>query len=370
MNSAKILILLILSSCFLITGIRAQNDTVKTYSYNSNPLDCSALEVFSSILEEKNFIFTSELHYHPYSLKVRKKFILFLASKEMLDKIGLEADYAYGYEVKHFFKTGDTLRFKKLFSLHPEMTAYTESADFYKYYSHLKHLTDSLNLHLDFYGIDLVLFNRYKGSIFSVNNILKNCQNSIIQNAIKFGNGLIDKKIGRSRAAKWLDIVKFAIESQKTALEQCVLPTELKDLSNILFNIDQSIKYQNESGLVREEQIAVNFMKYFKPTDYVYAQFGYPHIFRNSIIKYDNGQTFIDNLNEVDFYKNKSIIIQFMPWGGTELYFPLFSDDEMNTIRPMINHKKLPQLVDFRKMKSIKKCFDFAIIVPGGWLLK
>jgi len=114
----------------------------------------------------------------------------------------------------------------------------------------------------------------------------------------------------------------------------------------------------------REHFIAYNFMKYCKPYEYVYAQYGFPHVFRNSKIKYRSGEeTFIDFINRENHYKDKSLIIQFMPWQGIRLYFPLLDEMEIKRIRPIIENQSFPQLVDFREMESVKGCFDFAIIV-------
>lgn len=361
------LTLFFLFSLFFGGTLYAQDSIlpIKCYHFNSALSYQSISEALKSVKPQRNFVFTSELHYNRYSLEIRKKFILYLASTKKLDKIALEADYAYGYEINHFFQTGDTVRFQNLYKLHPEMNVSIKTANFYKYYVRLKDIADSLHLNLIFYGIDVSLYGGYKGSIFSINNILTKCETFIFKDLIMAGCELIDKKKLRDvLVRKWLKNVNEKVTTYTSTTSKGLPDETFIELNNILFNMRQSLE-RKKSGLSREKCIAQNFMKYCSPDDYVYAQFGYGHVFRNSKSKYPSfgDKTFIDNLNDEDSYKNKSLIIQFMPWRGTELYFPLLSQEEIILISPIIENLPFPQLVDFRQLKSVKGCFDFAIIV-------
>lgn len=130
----------------------SQDSKITSYPYSNDPLVWQDLKILDNAISSHNLIFTSEIHGHQGTLDIRKKFILYLSKMNKLDIVGLEADYAYGYEINRFITSRDTTILGDLYKYHPEYTGY-KHIDFVDHYLFLKHLNDSLNLDLKFRSV-------------------------------------------------------------------------------------------------------------------------------------------------------------------------------------------------------------------------
>ena len=355
--------------CIPFLTLKAQDETITSSYLGTAAYNTAGLKVLDDLISERNFIFTSELHYHPYSLETQKKFIAYLSAGNRLDVFALEGDYAMGYEINHFFRTGDTLRLKTLFDLHPEMMVRTETADFYKHYIALKALRDSMNTDFEVKGIDICYGGGFKGSVFTILQILEMSLDSTLVEITEEGKSMLRKKKLREKEVRnWVMVLKQKLDAEELRFLQSIGEHDHAELGNILFNMEQSLEVKKNNMRGREHEISRNFKKYCQPSERVFAQFGYPHVFKNLENRYGiKGDTFISLVNQNDAYANRSVVVQFMPWEGTKTYFPLLTDWEKEQITPFVSEGPFPQLVDFRNMKSINGAFDFSIIVIGSY---
>lgn len=355
--------------CIPFSTLKAQDETITNSYLGTAAYNTDGLKILDDLITERNFIFTSELHYHPYSVETQKKFIAYLSSGNRLDVFALEGDYAMGYEINHFFRTGDTLRLKTLFDLHPEMMVRTEAADFYKHYISLKALRDSMNTDFEVKGIDVCYVGGFKGSVFTVLQILEMSLDSTLVAIKQEGKSMLQKKrLQDNKVEDWTNLLKEKLNETDQTFSQSNGDENRVELFNIIFNIEQSLRVRQGKMAEREMEISRNFKRYCKPDERVFVQFGFSHVFANLEKRYGiNENTFISFLNEDSTYADRSIIIQFMPWKGTKMYFPLLTNMEKEQIAHIVLEKPFPQLVDFRKMNSIAGTFDFSIIVDGAY---
>lgn len=352
-----------------LSALIAQEEIVHNYYLGSDAYDTDGLAVLDDLLAERNFVFTSELHYHHYSLDVQKKFIAYLSQGNGLDVLGIEGDYATGYEINHFFKTGDTTRLKDMFDLHPEMMVSTETADFYKHYIALKAYRDSTRADFKAVGLDVCYGGGFKGSIFSIVQILNMADEPNLAEVLEEGRAMLsNKKLRDKQVRKWTNTLKTELDGAKPEPAQSIGEKDYAELTNIILNVEQSLEVRKHNMKDRERKISENFKNFCQPQERVFAQFGYAHVFANLEKRYGiNGDTFISFLNQDDAYADRSTVVQFMPWDGTRAYFPLLKDNEKEQITPIVLEKPFPQLIDFRNMESVEGSFDFAIIVEGGY---
>ncbi|NEN25867.1 hypothetical protein G3O08_20460 [Cryomorpha ignava] len=368
-NNRTELVIVLMFFFTSFSTLEAQDEIVSSFYLGTNTYNTDGLKILDDLIAEQNFVFTSELHYHPYSLESQKKFIAYLSAGNQLDILGLEGDYALGYEINHFLETGDTLRLKTLFDLHPEMMVRTETADFYKHYIAVKAMRDSMQTDFGVKGLDVCYGGGFKGSIFTIIQILEMSSDSTLFKTVEEGKLMLQKKrLGDNRVRNWVKVLKIKLNDAEPTFLQSIGDYNLAELSNILFNIEQSLEVKKGKMKERELEISHNFKRYCYPDERVFVQFGYSHVFANLENRYGiNENTFIGFLNQDSTYANRSIVIQFMPWEGTKAYFPLLTDTEKEQIAPVVLKRPFPQLVDFRYMQSIERAFDFSIIVSGSY---
>jgi hypothetical protein len=367
MKIEKLIVALLAFYC--IFPAQCQVASITSYPFSNDPLAWQDLKVLDGSLSKQNLIFSSEIHGRKGTLDIRKKFILYLSEVDKLDIVGLEADYAYGYEINRYFETGDIGILKDLYKYHPEYTLY-KRIDFYTHYSVLKQLNDSLTLNLKYVGLDVVRRGYQKGTIHSLSSLLltANLDNTYDQ-IIEEATHLCEKrKLKFKNIQPWLNRLISIVAENEESLKANLSNEQQTALINIMHNLQQSIDIYVDRIYRREIGIFRNYKRYIEPNQYAYAQYGKQHTFLRRWKEWGNPSgSFLDQLEGDSLYQNKLLVIQFLVVSDKKdrsgLHYQPLTKTEFEEIKPILENNEFPQLVDFRKMESVKDCFDFAIIV-------
>lgn len=333
---------------------------IEVHPINLQPKERNDLGFLDTLILDRNFFFSSEAHGNSQSFKFSRKLITYLASKERLQWIAIETDYAHGYALNQFLETGNKKGLENFIASQPDFTGY-KNVDYFAHYQYLKDLRDSLSLGFRFVGID-VCKEGFKGSTSSILKLLSNYEE--FQPIVSSGEKLLEnREISYRKMQNWVDEVNSQNIQIRKAFESDNMRFEFEQLENIIFNVEQSINLRSKGSVNRELQIADNFQRYFQNEDRVYCQFGYGHVLTNRWPKLgDSGKSFVDWLEMTEDYKNRSVIFAFSPNVDDALEFSLFRDDLCPAYKSLILKSEFPVLVDFRNDSVFKDQFQFVLI--------
>ena len=347
--------------CILVHGQECTGQ-IKIHSINLTGYGSKDLNFLEPLIEKRNFFFVSEAHGNPYSYLAAKKIISYMATQNKLKWVAIEADYAHGCALNDYFRTGNLQGLKDFIKFQPDYLKY-ENIDYLTYYEHLRQSYDSLGFTFKFIGID-VCKEGFKGSVYSILNCLNLLEYRQFKDQISDGKKLLKKKkIRYKQIHKWVLEIQSKLLLIENSVESDGLRAEYNNLVNTIYNLNQSIQIRSTNQVNRELQIANNFKRYIDPNDYVYCQFGYGHVLTNRWSKLgDKGKSFVDWLQTTESYNNRSVIFAFSPHLKDSPEFPLFRGSLCKPFKEKILQYEFPVIVDFRKVESFNKEFQFVFI--------
>ena len=361
----KFLFLLFLFASSILDAQKIEEIQIYPFDLN-NVYPKHSLEILNQVLTERNFLFFSEAHGNPFTLRIAETLIFAMAAQHNLDWIAIEADYAYGYAVNKYLETGDMTVLERLDRHQKDRTSYKE-LDYRKHYQRLKSWRDSLNFDFRVVGLD-VCKDGYELSIFYLTNELNSLQNSDEFISItSVGQKLLDGTISHRAAKKFITSIETEIKLIKDSFLETQRRSDLQVFMNTLRNAQQSIEIRSLRNVNRENIIAENFKKFIKPSDRVYCQFGYGHVLTERWPDHgSNGFSFVDWLEQSVEYSDRSAIVAFSATENASQSFDLFRDNLSSDMKREIQQSVFPVLIDFRGVSAINKQFQFAIILNSS----
>lgn len=346
-----------------IAEIHAQDtdNQVIIYPFILDPERFEDLNFFKPILEQKNFFFLSEAHFHPKASEISSKFIRFFANSSRQVYVVFEGDFAHGCALNEYFQTGNYEFLMDFYEYQPDYI--TSDSSLFAQYKLLKDWSDSNKLNFEFVGID-VCKEGFEGSTYWLLKLMKELTNASYVDVIALGDKMLTSKIGYRDMSRWLNKIEKSQLQNDSPFGQDSYFKDSREFENIIHNVRQSLKIKSLRAVNREAQIADNFKRYIKPSDQVFSYFGYGHVLTNRWPDYgERGRSFVDWLEADSAYRDKSVIIGFSPSVNGSSEFSLFGKLLSESIKIELENTAYPKIVDFRRIPAINDQFQFAIII-------